>query len=88
VAELSYGPRQQRGQGDFQEDDARHHVALPAVVAEERVGKHCDQVQNNPFYATALAAMVTTLAELAIHDAFALSILDAGIAVYLNPPCQ
>jgi hypothetical protein len=40
-------------------------------------------VQNNPSYATALAAMVTTLAELAIHDASALSVLAAGIAVYL-----
>jgi hypothetical protein len=46
-------------------------------------GKHCDQVQNNPSYATALAAMVTTLAELAIHDASALSVLAAGIAIYL-----
>jgi hypothetical protein len=46
-------------------------------------GKHCDQVQNNPSYATALAAMVTTLAELAISDPSALSVLAAGIAVYL-----
>jgi hypothetical protein len=45
-------------------------------------GKHCDQVQNNPSYATALAAMVTTLAELAISDPSALSVLAAGIAVY------
>jgi hypothetical protein len=41
------------------------------------------QVQNNPSYATALAAMVTTLAELAISDPSALSVLAAGIAVYL-----
>jgi hypothetical protein len=46
-------------------------------------GKHCDQVQNHPSYATALAAMVTTLAELAISDPSALSVLAAGIAVYL-----
>jgi hypothetical protein len=46
-------------------------------------GKHCDQVQNNPSYAAALAAMVTTLAELAISDPSALSVLAAGIAVYL-----
>jgi hypothetical protein len=46
-------------------------------------GKHCDQVQNNPSYATALTAMVTTLAELAISDTSALSVLAAGIAVYL-----
>jgi hypothetical protein len=45
--------------------------------------KHCDQVQANPSYATALTAMVTTLAELAIHDASALSVLAAGIAIYL-----
>jgi hypothetical protein len=40
-------------------------------------------VQQNPSYATALAAMVTTLAELAISDPSALSVLAAGIAVYL-----
>jgi hypothetical protein len=64
---------------------AQAHEGLRCLRSWARTvwGKHCDQVQNNPSYATALAAMVTTLAELAIHDASALSVLAAGIAVYL-----
>jgi hypothetical protein len=46
-------------------------------------GKHCEQVHSNAAYATALAAMVTTLAELAITNPSALAVLAAAVAVYL-----